>query len=215
MTNYELQSSHTIFAAFATTVTSGAVKLFLEMIVLRPFSCHNACMAKNVWMGTLDETPLGDIWVAVNEVGLVAVNLWEDRRRFEQQVEALTGCVPVLDDDRVTAVTTQLDEYLQKQRKVFTVPIDWSVMTPFQQTVLRAVAAVAYGRLQTYNDIAQTIGKPKAVRAVGRANATNPMPIIIPCHRILGSNGKLHGYSAPGGLETKAWLLRLEGSWLL
>lgn len=172
-------------------------------------------MAKNVWMGTLDGTPLGHIWVAVNEVGLVAVDLWGDRGRFEQQVEALTGCVPVLGDDRVTAVTTQLDEYLQKQRTLFTVPIDWSVMTPFQQTVLQAVAAVEYGRLQTYADIAQTIGKPKAVRAVGRANATNPMPIIIPCHRILGSNGKLHGYSAPGGLETKAWLLRLEGSWLL
>ena len=63
--------------------------------------------------------------------------------------------------------------------------------------------------------VAAQIGKPKAVRAMGRANATNPMPIIIPCHRVLGSDGKLHGYGGPGGLETKAWLLKLEGAWLL
>ncbi len=67
----------------------------------------------------------------------------------------------------------------------------------------------------TYADVAQQIGQPKAVRAVGRANATNPMPIIIPCHRVLGSDGRLHGYGGPGGLDTKAWLLRLEGAWLL
>jgi len=77
------------------------------------------------------------------------------------------------------------------------------------------VVAVQNGRYVTYKEIAQRIGKPKAVRAVGRANATNPMPIIVPCHRILGSDGKLHGFSAPGGLETKAWLLKHEGSWLL
>ena len=93
--------------------------------------------------------------------------------------------------------------------------MDWSVLTPFQAEVLQAVYTIPYGRLLTYKDIAEQIGKPGAVRAVGRANATNPMPIIIPCHRVLGADGKLHGYSAPGGLETKAWLLRLEGSWLL
>jgi methylated-DNA-[protein]-cysteine S-methyltransferase len=80
---------------------------------------------------------------------------------------------------------------------------------------LRAVHAIPYGRLSTYGEIAAQIGNPKSVRAVGRANATNPIPIVIPCHRVIGSDGKLHGYGAPGGLETKAWLLRMEGSWLL
>jgi methylated-DNA-[protein]-cysteine S-methyltransferase len=74
---------------------------------------------------------------------------------------------------------------------------------------------VPFGRQSTYREIAEQLGQPGAVRAVGRANATNPIPIVIPCHRILGADGKLHGYSAPGGLETKAWLLRHEGSWLL
>jgi methylated-DNA-[protein]-cysteine S-methyltransferase len=88
-------------------------------------------------------------------------------------------------------------------------------MTPFQQTALQAVFTIPYGRLRTYGPIAQEIGKTGAVRAVGRSNATNPRPIIVPCHRVLGADGKLHGCSAPGGLDTKAWLLRLEGSWLL
>lgn len=172
-------------------------------------------MDKQSWMGTLDDTPLGDIWVAVSDDGLVAVSLWGDEARFVQEVAKLTGAAPLRDDGRVTAVTDQLRAYLQGDLTEFSLPIDWSLMTGFQQTVLRAVAGVGYGRVQTYADMAAAIGKPKAVRAVGRANATNPMPIIIPCHRILGSDGKLHGYSAPGGLETKAWLLRLEGSWLI
>jgi len=88
-------------------------------------------------------------------------------------------------------------------------------MTPFQRAALARVCAVPYGRTSTYGTIADELGQPGAVRAVGRANATNPLPIIIPCHRILGADGKLHGYGARGGLETKAWLLRLEGSWLL
>ncbi len=168
-----------------------------------------------VWMGMIEETPLGRIWTAVSPQGLVAVSLWPERERFATEVTKLTGRAPIFEPERVTAVTTQLRQYFEKERQQFDLPIDWSVMTPFQETALRAVYAIPFGRILTYKDVAQQIGKPKAVRAVGRANATNPMPIIIPCHRVLGSDGKLHGFSAPGGLETKAWLLRLEGSWLI
>ena len=170
---------------------------------------------KQTWMGTIEDTPLGTIWTAVSEQGLVAVDLWDDRARFEADVKKLTGCVPVLAPERVTAVTAQLHQYLNKKRETFDLPIDWSVMTPFQETALRVVVGIGYGRTLTYQDVARKIGKPKAVRAVGRANAANPMPLVIPCHRVLGSDGKLHGFSAPGGLETKAWLLRMEGSWLI
>ena len=170
---------------------------------------------KPTWMGMVEDTPLGRIWTAVSEQGLVAVDLWGDRARFEAQVMKLTGAVPMMEPERVTAVTTQLRQYLNKEREQFDVPIDWSVMTPFQETALRVVVGIGYGRTLTYQDVARLIGKPKAVRAVGRANATNPIPLVIPCHRVLGSDGKLHGYGAPGGLETKAWLLRLEGSWLI
>ncbi len=89
--------------------------------------------------------------------------------------------------------------------------IDWSVLTPFQQKVLQATLAIPYGQTRTYAEIAQQVGKPRAARAVGRAEATNPMPVVIPCHRVIGSDGKLHGYGAGEGLPTKAWLLELEG----
>lgn len=170
---------------------------------------------KTIWMGEVAGTPLGEIWVAGSPDGVTAVNLWGDRLRFAALVRALIGSDPVYDPAQVAEAARQLHEYLGQQRTVFDLAVDWSVLTPFQAAALRAVYAVPYGRLATYKEIAQHIGRPAAVRAVGRANATNPMPIIIPCHRILGTDGKLHGYGAPGGLETKAWLLRLEGSWLL
>jgi methylated-DNA-[protein]-cysteine S-methyltransferase len=167
------------------------------------------------YMGELRDTYLGDLWAAQSPAGLVAVSLWADRDRFFNEVFRLTGVEPVYAPHHLTKVTRQLAQYLDGQRRQFTIQIDWSVMTPFQQQVLRTVSRIGYGRTQTYGEIARQLGKPKALRAVGRANATNPMPIIIPCHRVLGADGRLHGYSAPGGLETKARLLRLEGSWLI
>ncbi|MGA9399146.1 MAG: methylated-DNA--[protein]-cysteine S-methyltransferase [Anaerolineaceae bacterium] len=90
-------------------------------------------------------------------------------------------------------------------------PIDWSQFTPFQRRALEAVAAIPYGEVLSYKDVAIKINQPAAVRAVAHANATNPIPIVIPCHRVIGSDRRLHGYSGPGGLSFKEYLLRLEG----
>lgn len=171
--------------------------------------------AKNSWAGRLNVTPLGPIWLAANDHGLVAISLWDDRDRFYSEVRRLVGGEPDWAPDRLGEAGRQLLAYLNGELEVFDVAIDWSVLTPFQEKVLRVVEGIPYGQLSTYGKIAREIGKPQAVRAVGRANATNPMPIVIPCHRVLGADGRLHGYGAPGGLETKAWLLRLEGSWLI
>lgn len=168
-----------------------------------------------IWFGELADSPLGAIWIATSPRGLVAVNLWEEQVRLEAQVLTLAAVVPTYAPEKVAPVATQFTEYFSRERKQFDLAIDWSFMTPFQEQVLQQVATIPYGRTRTYGDIAEELGKPSAVRAVGRANATNPMPIIIPCHRVLGADGRLHGYAAPGGLETKAWLLRLEGSWLI
>ena len=168
-----------------------------------------------MWLGELTNTPLGTMWVAYGDMGLVGVSLWPDVARFTAHMHRLTGITPSYAPEQVTAVTDQLTAYFNKTRTEFDLPIAWNLLTPFQAKVLQAVTGVAYGRVRSYLEIAQQLGQPQAVRAVGRANATNPMPIIIPCHRILGRDGQLHGYSAPGGLETKAWLLRHEGSWLL
>lgn len=166
----------------------------------------------------LDDTPLGTIWAAAGDNGLVAISLWDDAARFAREVARLTGAEPLLDAGRhplLAQALAQLDLYLAGKQREFDVPIDWSILKPFQQAVLEQVCAIPYGETITYQTIANRIGKPGAVRAVGQANATNPIPIIIPCHRVLGSDGKLHGYGARGGVETKAWLLKLEGSRLL
>ncbi len=85
-------------------------------------------------------------------------------------------------------------------------------MTPFQLQVLHLTTHIPYGQTSTYKDIAIQVGKPNAARAVGRVEATNPIPLVIPCHRVLGSDGSLHGYGGPGGIKLKAWLLQLEQS---
>lgn len=169
-------------------------------------------------IGRLENTPVGMIWVAASADGLVAVSLWDDEARFLTEVNRLTGETGDFAAEPgpiVTTVLTELDAYLRGELREFTTPIDWSILKPFQRAALELVCNVPYGRTTNYGTIAERMGKPGAVRAVGQANATNPIPIIIPCHRILGADGKLHGYGARGGIETKAWLLRLEGSWLI
>jgi methylated-DNA-[protein]-cysteine S-methyltransferase len=121
----------------------------------------------------------------------------------------------VVQQNRVAPILAQLDDYLQGKRHAFDLAIDWSPLTPFQRDVLQLVYTIPYGQTRTYGEIASELGKPGAARAAGQANATNPMPLVIPCHRVLGSDGHLHGYGGAGGVETKAWLLRLEGSRLL
>jgi methylated-DNA-[protein]-cysteine S-methyltransferase len=170
-----------------------------------------------VEIGHLDGTPLGRLWVAASDQGLVAVSLWDEPDAFARSVAERTGelAVSAAGGTVVAEALHQLAEYFAGVRRAFDLPIDWRPFTPFQREALGRVLAVSFGQQLTYRDIATQLGRPGAVRAVGRANATNPIPIIIPCHRIMGADGKLHGYSAPGGLETKAWLLRHEGSWLI
>ena len=101
----------------------------------------------------------------------------------------------------------QLDEYFAGRRTQFSLPLA-PKGTDFQQSVWEALTQVPYGSTISYGDLAEGLGKPTAVRAVGAANGQNPIPIVIPCHRVIGANGKLVGFG--GGLETKAFLLRLE-----
>ncbi len=150
--------------------------------------------------------------MAVSEQGLAAIEWSQDEadfgaflaKRFKRPAEP--------DFEKAAPALLQLDQYLQGARKAFDLPIDWSLLSSFQRKVLGIVYAIPYGQVRTYGDIALEIGNPKAARAVGRANATNPMPLVIPCHRVIGSDGKLHGYGGGEGLPTKEWLLQLEGA---
>ncbi len=153
------------------------------------------------------ETPLGPLCVAVSERGLASLELQTGLADFLQHVEA----VPDPQHELVREALRQMGEYLNGQRQVFDLPLDWSQMGAFQQSVLRLTLAIPFGEVRTYGSLAQEMGKPRAARAVGAAEGANPVPVIIPCHRMVGSEGGLHGYGAPGGLDTKAWLLTLEG----
>jgi methylated-DNA-[protein]-cysteine S-methyltransferase len=112
-------------------------------------------------------------------------------------------------DAVLTRAASQLREYFAGRRQRFDLPLA-AQGTPFQQAVWQALAAIPWGALRSYADIARAIDKPSAVRAVGAANGRNPLPIVVPCHRVIGSNGALTGFA--GGLETKRQLLELEGS---
>ncbi len=111
-------------------------------------------------------------------------------------------------DPVLAEAVKQLNEYFAREREVFSIPLR-PAGTPFQLRVWKALEAIPYGHTRTYLDIARALGQTTAVRAVGAANGRNPLPIFVPCHRVIGSSGSLTGYG--GGLEVKLELLRLEG----
>jgi methylated-DNA-[protein]-cysteine S-methyltransferase len=153
------------------------------------------------------ESPVGDLFVASTERGLCRISY-----RVEGQEDDLarTFGLRVL---RVPldAVRRELDEYFEGRRRQFDLPLDLRV-APFHEAVLHELARVPYGRTDTYGSLAAKVGRPKAARAVGMVMNRNPIPIVLPCHRIVGANGALTGYA--GGLHVKRALLELEGAML-
>lgn len=135
---------------------------------------------------------------------LVATETYLINIQFTQPQKALLQTTELL-----SMATIQLDEYFQGKRTTFSLPFKLTG-TPFQLAVWKELQNIPYGQTTSYKEIAQKINKPKAYRAVGMANNKNPLPIIIPCHRVIGSNGKLIGYA--GGLKLKNYLLELEKS---
>ena len=130
---------------------------------------------------------------------------------FSRQIGQRFHTDVVYDDTHTDDALHQLSEYLAGNRRQFNLPLDLSDMSNFQLQVLHLTAQIPYGQTSTYKAIAIQVGNPHAARAVGRVEATNPIPLVIPCHRVLGSDGSLHGYGGPGGIKLKAWLLKLEG----
>ena len=158
-----------------------------------------------IHFGELNATPVGDLRLAVSDQGLIAVEWADTQPDFDSYL------IP-FETDVVAPYIEELREYLEGRRRDFTFPIHWAIFCPFQREALQAVFKIPYGETRTYSEIAAEIHRPRAYRAVGRANATNPMPIVIPCHRLIGTDGKLHGYGGGEGLKTKEWLLRMEGA---
>jgi O-6-methylguanine DNA methyltransferase len=165
-----------------------------------------------LYIGETDKTPIGKLWLAVSDIGLVAIEWGLSRTEFETYLLKRFKRTAVHAPERVGEAAGQLNEYLSGRQRSFTLAIDWTVLRPFQQSVLQATCEIPYGETRTYKEIAEHIGRPHAARAVGRAEATNPMPLVLPCHRVIGVDGKLHGYGMAEGLKTKEWLLKMEGA---
>jgi methylated-DNA-[protein]-cysteine S-methyltransferase len=165
---------------------------------------------QKLFIGVVDNPVLGPIWMAVSEVGLVAVQMGGEEENFNQGLATRYGAPPIPSEVQVLPIIHQITTYLKGTRKSFDIPIHWEIMSTFQQKVQQAVYAIPYGETRTYGQIAAQIGSPRAARAVGRANATNPMPLVLPCHRLVGADGSLRGYGGGEGVKTKAWLLDFE-----
>lgn len=148
-------------------------------------------------------TPVGELTLVATDKGLSAI-LWknEGAQRVPLKPISLNDQHPILCE-----AERQLREYFAGERQQFDMPYD-TVGTEFQKKVWQALLTIPFGETRSYLQIAEQIGNPKAVRAVGAANGKNPLSIMAPCHRVIGSNGKLTGFA--GGLSVKAFLLELE-----
>ncbi|MBI2704100.1 MAG: methylated-DNA--[protein]-cysteine S-methyltransferase [Actinobacteria bacterium] len=154
-------------------------------------------------------SPVGEITIAATVEGVVAVG-WDTDRLLAKLAVALSPRV-LEDRSRLDDARRQMAEYFDGTRLSFDLPIDWSLTTGFRRGVLQELATVPFGTIVTYKDLAERVHSPKAARAVGSAMAANPLPLVVPCHRVLQSGGALGNYGGGDGPPTKAWLLRHEG----
>ena len=155
------------------------------------------------------DSPIGSLLLATTDAGLVRVAFAdEDHERVLQQLADRVSPRVLRHPARLDATARQLDEYFAGRRQAFTVPLDWRLASGFRSTVLHHLPDITYGHTASYAAVARLVGNPKAVRAVGTACATNPLPIVVPCHRVVRSDGGIGGYL--GGVEAKTKLLALE-----
>ena len=158
----------------------------------------------------LADTPVGTLLVAESQRGLCRIVYDPDPDSEAERLARAHGARVLRVPGRLDRVRRQLDEYFEGKRTAFELPLDTSGTRPFQQAVLDRLARVPYGSVTTYGALANEAGRPRAARAVGTVMNRNPIPIVLPCHRVVGSTGKLVGYG--GGLDRKEALLRLEGA---
>ncbi|GGB27996.1 methylated-DNA--protein-cysteine methyltransferase [Flexivirga endophytica] len=157
------------------------------------------------------DTPLGQLLLAATERGLVRVAY--EREEFDRVLDTIAQRVSariLRTPARLDDVARELDEYFTGRRTTFDLALDHSLSSGFRAEVQRSLPSIAYGHTASYGEIAALVGRPRAVRAVGTACATNPLPIVVPCHRVVRSDGSYGGYV--GGVDAKTKLLTMEGA---
>ncbi len=158
----------------------------------------------------MDDTPVGRLGLAAGERGLRHLSYVKDEDDFLEHLLAEHGDRPILRSGALDGVRRALDRYVAGTRLDFDVAVDLGDLPPFHRRVLDATARIRAGHVRTYSQVAATAGSPHAMRAAGNALHNNPVAIIVPCHRVLRTDGSLGGYG--GGLPIKEWLLEHEGA---
>ena len=168
-------------------------------------------MAGSNYFYTSIDSPLGRLYLAGSSIGLCRVDFSQmSETSFVSSLEKEFKVKFQKSDTFFTKTIQQLKDYFKGNRKSFDCKLDLSFGTPFQQKVWKTLLKIPYGETQSYQWVAQHIGKPLASRAVGQANGRNPIPIIVPCHRVVSADGGLGGFSS--GIHNKKKLLKLEGA---
>jgi methylated-DNA-[protein]-cysteine S-methyltransferase len=158
----------------------------------------------------LIDSPVGPLLVAATERGVCRISFDPEPERDLEALASAFGARVLRTPGPVEEARRELDQYFDGRRRAFELPIDLTTLPVFQRTVLEELVRVPFGQVETYGGLAARVGRPRAARAVGGALNRNPVPIVVPCHRVVGSTGKLVGYG--GGLERKESLLVLEGA---
>jgi methylated-DNA-[protein]-cysteine S-methyltransferase len=163
----------------------------------------------DVGFGLVD-SPVGELFVAASDRGLATISFDPDPESKLEQLARIAGPRVLRSSRSVDPARRELDEYFQGHRQSFDLTVDLRALPAFTVTVLEELARVPYGETTTYGDLARRVGHPRAARAVGTVMHRNRIPIVLPCHRVVGAAGDLTGYA--GGLDVKQKLLELEGA---
>ena len=158
------------------------------------------------------DTPIGQLFVATTDAGLCRISYDPEPEREVERLARALGTRILRSPKPVDEVRRQLDEYFEHSRRTFELDVDLRLTADFSRRVLEELVKVPYGEVTTYGELAARAARPRAARAVGTVMNRNPIPIVLPCHRVVGASGKLVGYG--GGLERKEALLKLEGALL-
>jgi methylated-DNA-[protein]-cysteine S-methyltransferase len=156
------------------------------------------------------DSPIGDLLVATSDRGLAAISFDSDPGDHLERLARIAGPRVLRSPRSVDTARRELDEYFEGRRRTFDLSLDLRALPPFTTSVLGELARVPYGKTTTYGELARRVGRPRAARAVGTVMNRNRIPIVLPCHRVVGATGDLTGYA--GGLDVKLTLLELEGA---
>jgi methylated-DNA-[protein]-cysteine S-methyltransferase len=166
-----------------------------------------------IYLNVFKTELLGKIGVAVNDYGLLRLRMFQENKEAFARLNSEYGEGEyIFSDPETKTVVEQIHAYLNKEIRNFSLSIDWTVYTDFQRAVLQETYWIPYGETRSYGEVAAAIGKPKASRAVGQAEKSNHVPLVVPCHRVIGSDGSLTGYGGKDNIDLKAKILTFEQS---